>query len=230
MRALVIVVALTGVAAAGPRHQGWLLGTDTLPDHGVELETRVSERNDLGEDHLRETALWMGAAVGASERLEVAAIVEATRATANGVAPSFTLARYGGELRYRAGDHVLVRVGLVRDVRIRDLVRVDADVVAALGAGRLELVGQIGGLGEVNLGGTHAELRGGIGATAAAGDELRLGGELYGELSLDSAGERWLALGPTLAWTHGRFWLVATVGIGVANIATAPRVAWGVAF
>jgi len=37
-------------------------------------------------------------------------------------------------------------------------------------------------------------------------------------------------IGPSLGWSHGRFWLSAAFGVGVYQIKTAPRVVWGVLF
>ncbi len=60
--------------------------------------------------------------------------------------------------------------------------------------------------------------------------ELRLGGEIYSELSLDTQSDSWAAIGPNLSWTHGRFWLSGAFGIGLYHVQTAPRVMWGIAF
>jgi len=60
--------------------------------------------------------------------------------------------------------------------------------------------------------------------------DLRVGAEVYSELSLDSKKESWVVVGPNAAWTQGRFWLSASFGIGVYQIETAPRVQWGIMF
>ena len=63
----------------------------------------------------------------------------------------------------------------------------------------------------------------------AVGD-LRFGAEIFGQWSLDDNGPSWAAVGPNLAWTHGRFWLSAAYGIGIHEIKDAPRMQWGIAF
>jgi len=89
---------------------------------------------------------------------------------------------------------------------------------------------RLGAIGELGRGDSHFELRPGAGVSFALTDELRLGAEIYAELSSDSERESWAAAGPDLAWTHGRFWLAAAFGIGFYQIETAPRVVWGILF
>ena len=43
-------------------------------------------------------------------------------------------------------------------------------------------------------------------------------------------GERIAAVGPNLAWSHGRTWLSAAYGIGIYHIRDAPKLNWGIAF
>src|SRR5437763_1439258 len=69
-----------------------------------------------------------------------------------------------------------------------------------------------------------------IGVTDQLELALPVGGEVYAELSLDDKEDSWVVAGPDLSWTHGRFWLTATFGIGVYNITAAPRFMWGIAF
>ena len=54
-------------------------------------------------------------------------------------------------------------------------------------------------------------------------EQLRLGAEVYAELSRDSTVASWAAIGPNVAWQRGRFWLAGAFGIGVENITAAPR-------
>jgi hypothetical protein len=61
-------------------------------------------------------------------------------------------------------------------------------------------------------------------------DDLRLGAEVYAELDIDESANRWAIVAPNLAWSHGRTWISAAMGIGVYHISNAPRVMWGIAF
>jgi hypothetical protein len=64
-------------------------------------------------------------------------------------------------------------------------------------------------------------------------DDLRLGAEVYGEYELTSTAmgnDDWVTIGPDMSWTHGRFWMTGSFGFGVHQIASAPRIKWGVAF
>jgi hypothetical protein len=76
----------------------------------------------------------------------------------------------------------------------------------------------------------HVDARPGVGISVAVTGELRLGAEFYAELSLEKSGESWMSVGPNLAWTHGRFWLSGTFGVGLYHVETASRFMWGVAF
>jgi hypothetical protein len=75
---------------------------------------------------------------------------------------------------------------------------------------------------------------GGVGVSVAVTDELQLGAEVYAEASLATSGEdeRWVAAGPNVAYTHGRFWITASLPIGLHRAAPdlLPRVIWAVAF
>ena len=64
----------------------------------------------------------------------------------------------------------------------------------------------------------------------AVSGELRAGAEVVASLFPRGAGTDWVAAGPNLAWTHGRFWLAASLPIGLSNIDAAARVRWGIAF
>jgi len=52
---------------------------------------------------------------------------------------------------------------------------------------------------------------------------FRLGGEIFSEKELKTAGESELWAGPSLAYGRGRFWLAATFGFGLTDDASLHR-------
>jgi len=232
-------IAVPGTARAGVSPFGWLYGTDVIPERGAEIQTWIWEEN--GKElpaNRRETWLGWGAVIGVTDRLELALPVELLWREAGGGAPSFTLRRFGAEARYRfvSQDPVnapalapLVRVAVVRDVSVRDRVHAEADLVASYRAGRVQAGVDLGVRGDIGRT-SHYELHPGVGVSIEVTCELRLGAEAHAELSLDDETTSWAAVGPSLAWTHGRFWLSGTFGIGVYQITAAPRLVWGILF
>ena len=234
-----IVAAVPGAAEAGRTPYGWLFGTEVLPERSAEIQTWVSEENGTPPANRRETWLSWSALVGVTDRLELAVPVELRWRDQAGTTPSFTMNWFGLEARYRfvSQDPVeapalapLVRVAIKRDVTVRDRVRAEADLVASYSAGRVHALVDVGVVGERDPDNSHLELHPGAGVSVAITDELRLGAEVYAEISLDDDREDWVAAGPNIAWTHGRFWLSAAFGIGLHQIDTAPRVVWGILF
>jgi hypothetical protein len=242
---LCVVAALVGApgsAFAGRTFYGWLYGTEVMPERGVELQTWVLERDGVGNAHSKETDLWLGPLVGVTDQLELALPIEMGWIEDDATKPEFTLTRYGVEARYRlvTQDPVdappfapLVRVAVKRDVTVRDATIIEGDIVASYQSGRLHALADVGVYTELSsTTGNAAEVRPGAGVSIQAIGDLRVGAEVYAEIDLDSAkaDQRWIAAGPDLAWTHGRFWLSAAYGIGIVHITAAPRVMWGVAF
>lgn len=233
-----VLAAVPGVAHAGRTPHGWLYGTEVLPERGAEVQTWVAEENGKAPNDVHDTTLWWGALVGVTDRLELALPVEMLWREADGAEPTFTVQRFGAEARYRfvSPDPVeapaiapLVRVAVKRDVTERDLVRAELDLVASYQAGRFHALVDLGAVGELGDD-AHFELRPGAGVSVLVAGELRLGAEAYAQLSADDARPSWAIVGPSLSWTHGRFWLSAAFGIGVYRIDTAPRVVWGILF
>ena len=237
--AFVVVVAVLlfpSAAVAGRSHYGWLYGTEVMPERGVEFENWVAEQN---REHLKETSLLWGPLVGVTDALELALPVEFVWARGDGVPGDFTVDQYGLEARYRfvSQDPVdappfapLARVAIKRDVRVRDVVRAEIDLVLSYEMDDLHALIDIGLVGDLNGDQASFEIRPGAGVSYRVTGDLRLGGEVYSELSFDDKAARWVAAGPNLGWSHGRFWLSAAFGIGLYQIQTAPRVVWGIAF
>jgi hypothetical protein len=74
------------------------------------------------------------------------------------------------------------------------------------------------------------EFRPGGGAVYKVARELRLGAEAYAELRVEGDSISWVAAGPTIAFTRGRFWMSGTFAIGIYQIDAAPRVNLAIAF
>jgi len=239
---LVLVAAAAAVptaAEAGRTQYGWLYGTEVMPERGAEVQTWVAEENGKPPNDLHDTTLWWGALVGVTDRLELAFPVEMLWRQVDGDDPSFTVNRFGVEARYRfvSSDPVeapklapLVRIAVKRDVTARERVRAEVDLVASYRSGRFHALIDLGAIAELGRDASHFEVRPGAGISVAIAGELRLGAEVYAELSADDERESWAVVGPNLAWTHGRFWLSAAFGIGIYQIDTAPRFVWGIMF
>ena len=249
--ALAVLLAPTR-AHAGRTLFGWLYDTEVVPEHGVELESKLEERDvqfaSLG-DH--ETRWWLAPVVGITDRLELALPIEAQWSTEDSPPPGFVAGssvprRYGAELRYRfvapapvdAPAFVpLARVAVKRDVT--GAIRPEADVVVSYQHGRVHALVDAGVIADVATrsaftlanGDRHVEFHPGLGVSVRVVRELRLGAELYGEWSLDQneTGHTWAIVAPNMAWAHGRFWMSAAYGIGVYGIRSAPRIVWGIA-
>ena len=207
---------------------GWLPRTDTLPDGTLAVETSIYEHDNLGPYHERSTFLAWTPAVALRPCLELAFPIELVTLTADDMAPFSGVSRYGAELRYRflpraSPLHAVARFGLSRNVAIQSQVRTEAGAAASYDLDRVQIEASVGGVLDVNFAHLHEELRPGIGASVRIGDELRLGAELYAQLSHDPTVQSWAVIGPDLAWMRGHFWLAATFGIGIEHITAAPR-------
>jgi hypothetical protein len=240
---LLAACVLPRTAYAGRSFYGWLYGTEVLPERGVELDTWVQDENDKYGTRTRESWVSWGPLVAITDHLELGIPVELV--WSDTVQPDsshkvgFTFKRFGAELRYRpvSTDPVdapalvpLIRVAVKRDVTQRDDARLEGDAVVSYEAGRVHALVDLGVTGDVSSDTQHFELHPGAGLSVAVTGELRVGAEIYSELSLDRFGESWATAGPDLSWTHGRFWLSGAFGIGVYHVRIAPRVIWGIAF
>jgi hypothetical protein len=240
MAVLLVACLAPRTAHAGRSFYGWLYGTEVMPERGVELQSWIFEENDKYATNVKETSLWWGPLVGITDQLELSLPLELEwTASDRTTAATFTLRRFGIEARYRLAppDTVepsslvpLVRIAVKRDVAVRNDVRVEADAVVSYDAGALNVLVDLGFIGDLQSGASHTELRPGAGLSLRVAGDLRIGGEVYSELSLDTRLDSWALVGPDIAWTHGRFWFSGAFGIGVYHVKTAPRVMWGIAF
>jgi hypothetical protein len=236
---------LPRTAHAGRTFYGWLYGTEVVPERGVELQTWIQDENDKYSSRNKETWLAWGPLVGITDELELGLPVELewsdvpVTGDMAGRRTSFTFKRFGVEARYRLAppDPVeapalvpLVRLAVKRDVTARSNVRLEGDAVVSYQAGGLQVVADIGFTGDLASSASHLELHPGVGVSVLATGELRVGAEIYSELSLDTRSESWAMVGPDLSWTHGRFWVSGAFGIGLYRVQVAPRVIWGIGF
>jgi hypothetical protein len=243
LAAIVIVALASGDARAGRAGFAWFFDTEVVPERGVELETWIIDENGLGDRNVDTTRLLWQPVVGVTDRLELALPVELDYIELDDpmVGGDTRLGHYGAELRLRlassdpieAGPVVpLVRLGVRRMVTARERVRGEGDLVVSAELGPCwRVVGDVGAIAELGTGEDIVFLRPGAGVNALVVGELRLGVEAFASFRFDDdRGSDWLVVGPNLAWTHGRFWLAATFGVGVFGVDTAPRINWAVAF
>jgi hypothetical protein len=240
--ALAIALALLNPrpARAGRTRFGWLYDTETVPERGVELETWFLEEDGKGSPPTDESTLWLAPVVGVTDRIELAFPFEISFERSE-MESRTDLSRLGAEVRWRltSPDPVesgpfsaLVRLAVKRLVTDRGAVRFEPGLVLAYDIGRVHLVLDLETVVEVPDSGTlRSEFRPGAGVSVQLAGELRAGAEYYSEIALgDTPSTTWHALGPTLSWTHGRFWLAASCPIGLENITAAPRLNWAVGF
>lgn len=237
--AIIAVLALAGPASAGRTHYGWINGTEVVPERGVELETWVQDLDNVGDTERDETQLWWSATLGITDRLELALPIELSWARA-GAAPGVTqLDRWGAEVRYRfaSPDPIeapalvpLLRVAVKREVDERRAATVEAELELSYERGRVHAIASLGGRQLLHRGQDAILVRPMAGVSIAVTDELRAGVEAIASIFPRGPGTDWVAAGPNLAWTHGRFWVGASLPIGLSSIDSAPRVRWGIAF
>lgn len=236
---LLVACISSGTAHAGRSFFGWLESTEVMPERGVELQTWMFEENEKYGTDDKDTWFWWGAVVGITDRLELQLPIEAEWYAMDDGTTRFTARRFGAGVRYRlvSADPVeapplvpLVQASVKRDLRNRDDVHIEVGGALSYEVGAVQALASLGFVGDFQSHTSHSELRPGAGVSVAVTSELRLGGEIYSELSFDSQAESWAAIGPNISWTHGRFWISGAFGIGLYHIQTAPRVMWGIAF
>jgi hypothetical protein len=236
---LALAVALAPRSAWAARSSfGWLFDVETNPERGVEMETWMLEEDGRGDPAVDETSLWWGPVVGITDRVQIALPVEIVF-EGDGTASATQIDHFGAELRWHLTnpDPVeggpfasVLRVGARRLVTERGRVELEGGLILGYDVGRLRLLADLEWIVVMGDGDTEVQARPGLGVSARAWRELRLGAELYSEIVLNEGGDRWYSAGPNLAWTHGRFWLSGSFLVGLSGIDAAPRVNWGVAF
>ena len=243
LAATVFLALAGGDARAGRSGFAWFFDTEVVPERGVELETWIIDENGLGDRNVDTTRVLWQPTVGVTDRLELALPVEVDYIEIDDpmIGGDTRLAHYGAELRWRLAspDRIesgpvvpLVRFAARRLATARERVRGEGDLVVSAELGTCwRAVIDVGAIGESGTGEDTFAFRPGAGINALVVGELRLGVEAFASFRVDDDGSTdWMVAGPNLAWTHGRFWLAATFGVGLFGIDTAPRINWAVAF
>lgn len=241
LAALAFVTRWPSTAHAGRTQFTWLYDTETLPERGVELVQWLLEENGKGDAKENETLVWWGPIVGVTDQLELALPVEISFGQEGDGPGATNIERFGAEARWRLVTSdpddapavvPLVRLGAKRVVNERGYYRIEpgATVSAQLGS-RLRFVVDATAIVKLRPDSTKVELRPGAGFLVSIFDDVQIGAEVFSEIGIDDPDTTdWVAVGPDLAWTHGRFWLSAGFPIGVVGIESAPRMNWGIAF
>jgi hypothetical protein len=211
-----------------------------MPERSVELQNWVEEQNRLEEDSNRSVSTWgVGPLIGVTDQLELGLPLEITWDRVPGMPGRTALSGYGVEARYRlvtsdpqdAPAFVpLVRASVERLVLAREVMHAELGLVSTYEAGNILVGASASVTGDFTRDDKELELYPGLGISVGAAGDVRIGAEVFGEMSLEESDDRWFAAGPNLAWTHGRFWLAAAYGIGLTGIKDAPRMQWGIAF
>ncbi|HKE20181.1 MAG TPA: hypothetical protein VKB80_35145, partial [Kofleriaceae bacterium] len=241
-----VLVGGAGAARAGRTPFGWGRATEVVPERGVELETWVFEKNGMkpkgdadGQERVPdETTLWWMTVIGLTDHIELAVPVELRHLQVGDTGGDTLLYAFGAEARARlvspdpieAGPFApVLRLGVHRLVNARKKTRTEGGFALGIDMGpRVHAVLDVGATWIAGDGESDLSLTPAAGISIELVGQLRAGGEVYGELTLDGKEPEWLAAGPNLAWTHGRFWISGAMAIGIIDINAAPRINWGV--
>jgi hypothetical protein len=238
---MVMVVAVPATAHAGRTFYGWLQDTQVMPERGAEIQSFISEENYQGPANNRDTTWWLAPAIGINDQLELELPVQFAWDRADGSAPRTNFISYGAQLKYRfvTADPVdapafvpAIRATVDRVViGSRDDVVSEVDLIGSYQCGIVHAVVNAGVAGDLASADQSFEARTGAGVSIETISDLRVGAEVFAEISLasDSSGN-WIAIGPNLSWSHGRTWVSASYGIGIYQIRDAPKLNWGIAF
>jgi hypothetical protein len=239
---LVVLAIMLGSprdARAGRGRFGWLYGSELVPEKGVELESWLVNTNQKGDTNENEFDWWFGPVFSVTPHLELAIPLEAEYVD-NHMDPALSqFVRFGGEIRYRpqSPDPVdagpltnMFRFGVKRMIDKPAGVRTELDIVATYQSGPFLATIDLGAIDEhVTNDADVVEFRPGGGASVRVVRDLRIGAELYGELTLTGDDVSWMVVGPTVSLTSGRIWGAASAGVGVLGVRDAGRITFGVA-
>jgi hypothetical protein len=225
-----------------PHRFAWPYDTETLVKRGVEIQTWIVELDDQGPQHRQQTDVWWETLIGVTDQLELS-IPMIFRWERTDTPPTvFTFDRYGLEARYRFVESdpdpetapafvPLVRAAVYREIGDRTATGFEGDLVLSYTAGDFHAVIDARAAAIVRNAANVFVAAPSAGVSYKAVGDLRLGVEAYAQIALRGThDEDFYIAGPDLAWTHGRFWITATAGIGLKGIHAAPRVIWGVLF
>ncbi len=236
---LAFMIAAPNTAMAGRARFGWLYGSEILPEKGVELESWLLTTSQKGDTKENEFNWWFGPVFALTPHLELAIPLEAEYLDNHMDLALSQFSRFGAEIRYRpqspdpidAGPFtMLFRFGAKRMIDAPAGIRTELDVVASYQQGRFLATIDLGAIDEYFKNDKDVvEFRPGAGASVRVVKDLRVGAELYGELTLTGDDVSWMVVGPTVSLTSGRLWGAATIGVGVLGVRDAGRITFGVA-
>jgi hypothetical protein len=237
-KALVLLVLVAAAPAdAGRSRFGWLYDTETLPVRVVEIESWVQEED--GKGGADETLVWLAPIIGLTNRLELAFPVE-WGVTETATSATSGLERYGAELRVRLNEPdpveagpfgALLRLAVKRQAMEHKRVRLEGDAIASWEDGPVRLAVDLGVVVEATRDESSLELKPAGGVSLSAIGELRVGAEAVAEIHPGTNNEiDWVAVGPNLAFAHGRTWLSAALLVGLKHIDLVPRFNWAIQF
>jgi hypothetical protein len=214
---------LPRAASAGPRPYAFTQGVDSLPDGTVELESWFSAEKPrsgaAGWDW------WLGPVAGLTDRIEAGlfAIFEQPAVSAPGATSSVALS----SLRVHASWLLADKSTWPVDVRLRAEYGQPVasgtpntgwfTAILSRDFGRLNLTVNLGGYLEMADTQTVPYFTGSFASTVELPAGFRVGGEIFSEKELKSGGESEVWAGPSLAYGRGRFWLAATLGLGLTD-------------
>lgn len=212
-----------------------------MPERGAEVQTFITEENGVKPDNYHDTVWGFEALIGVTDQLELAFPVTFLWQRGDGTPASTAFREYGVEARYRfvSGDPVdappfapLARIAVKRDVIARNAMIVEANLVASTTtpSGSVMALVDLGMVAAFTRDDQQFEARPGGGVSFKVAGDFRLGAEAFAHIPLTGDEKTWVAVGPDLAWSHGRSWVSAAMGIGVLNIKTAPALQWGIMF
>jgi hypothetical protein len=236
---IALAVASSRSAFAGRSRFAWSYGTELVPEKGVELESWLVNTNQKGDTKENEFDWWFGPVFAITPHVELAIPLEAELVDNHMDLALTQFVRFGAEIRYRpqspdpidAGPFTNVfRFGVKRMLDKPAGIRTELDVVAMYQTGPVIAMIDLGAIDEhVTNDIDVAEIRPGAGVSVRVYKDLRLGAELYGELTVTGGDVSWMTVGPTISYTSGRLWGAASFGPGVLGVRDAGRITFGVA-
>jgi hypothetical protein len=241
---VLLALLVPATAHAGRGFFGWLTDTDVMHERGVELQNWVDEENHNDAANGLSVTTWgVAPFIGITDQLELNMPIEILWFGRTGGPAGTSFANAGAELRYRLVTTdpedkppfaPLVRVGARRLTFNRDAIETSVGFSGSFESGIVHALADVAVVGTIDDD-SDFEIYTGAGVSIEVYDDVRVGAETFARISLEEpqmpgAATNWIIAGPNASWTHGRFWLSATYGIGIKNIGTAPRVVWGIAF
>jgi hypothetical protein len=227
---LPLLVGLCADAEGARRRFAWLWDTEVSPQRGVELEWWIWETAGASE----RAWLLVSTVVGLTDNLELGVPVVVVWSPDTGT----ELDGYGLDARWRLGSAdpakagpvvALLRAGARRQIQAGAL-RLEGGATLSLDLGRLRAVADA----DVVYGSDRDDVSAAFGAGLSyrVTEELFVGVESYGVARFGEDGGSWFSVGPNLSFTWGRFWLTASLPIGIDADAPdlLPRVIWATAF